>query len=227
MKNVKIAAFAILGTLTLASCKNEAKMNAEKTVDNYASFVDSVNNLDAAERAANWEAIQEEYEVRTVQADSAAAVLENDAKTSEKITKAKSTYEGVKVQAEETAAKQATDTTAATGNALADALFGAGAVVGNDMAFKWVNKDNILSVYEKFYESFKANRDSYSRQDLDKVKAWYEALDARKNTVEKEGLSAEDNRKIAAVKIKFAPMFKWDRVTAKGDENSNAKDAAN
>ena len=95
------------------------------------------------------------------------------------------------------------------------------------MTFAWVNKDNILSVYQKFYETFDAEKNEYSRQDLDKVKAWYEALDARKNTVEKEGLSADDNRKIAGIKLKFAPKFRWERMTAKGEENQDAKDKAN
>jgi hypothetical protein len=33
--------------------------------------------------------------------------------------------------------------------------------------------------------------------------------------------------KIAEIKLKFAPMFKWDRLTAKGEENEEAKKSAN
>ena len=51
----------------------------------------------------------------------------------------------------------------------------------------------------------------------------YEALDSRKNTVEKEGLSAEDNRKIAGLKIKFAPMYTVNRMGAKSEETAAAK----
>lgn len=226
MKKLNLAAIVVLGALALTSCKDEAKMKAEKKVDQYVAFVDSVNNIAAEERAANWAAIQSEYEVMTAKADSSLAVLENEAKSNEKVQEAKAKFEGAKTQAEETIKQKTDAAVAATGNALADALFGANTVKEGDMTFAWVNKDNILSVYEKFYENFKTNRESYSRQDLDKVKAWYEALDARKNTVEKEGLSGEDNRKIAAVKLKFAPMFKWDRITAKGEENDKAKKSA-
>ncbi|MFP5439810.1 MAG: hypothetical protein ACLGH8_18695 [Bacteroidia bacterium] len=226
MKKLNLAAVVALGALTLTSCKDETKMKAEKKVDQYVAFVDSVNNIAAEEKAANWEAIQHEYEVMTAKADSSLAVLENDAKSSEKVQAAKAKFEGAKTQAEETIKEKANATAAATGNAIADVLFGPNNVKEGDMTFAWVNKANILTVYEKFYESFKANRDSYSRQDLDKVKAWYEALDARKNTVEKEGLSGEDNRKIAEIKLKFAPMFKWDRITAKGEENDAAKKSA-
>ncbi len=98
--------------------------------------------------------------------------------------------------------------------------------VGDDMKFEWINKDNILKAYNDFYNAYEANKGSYSREDFDEVKAIYEALDARKNTVEKEGLSSHDNMKIAELKVKFAPKFKIDRMGAKGDENQEAKDEA-
>jgi hypothetical protein len=52
----------------------------------------------------------------------------------------------------------------------------------------------------------------------------YEALDSRKNTVEKEGLSSEDNGKIASIKFKFGPMFKMNRMGAKSRETAEAKE---
>jgi len=228
MKKISLVLGTVLVAAGAVSCKDEAKQTAEHNVDHYVVFVDSVNGLDAAERAANWAAIDAEHQARVSEAESALTTLENDEATAKKIEESKSKYAGVKTQAESEARAKADAAAAATaGNPMADKFFGAGNVVGNDMTFSWVNKDNILSVYQKFYETFDAEKDEYSRQDLDKVKAWYEALDARKNTVEKEGLSSEDNRKIAAVKLKFAPKFRWERLTAKGEENKDAKDKAN
>jgi len=233
MKSFQLVLGAAAIAASLTSCKNEAKDTAEKNVDHYVVYVDSVNSLDAAERSANWAAIEAGYQARIAEAEAALTTLENDAKAQERINETKSKYEGVKTAAEADAkAKMEKEAAAnnpapATGNSMVDMYFGAGNVVGNDMKFGWVNKDNILSVYQKFVDTFDANHESYSRQDFDKVKAWYEALDARKNTVEKEGLSSEDNRKIAGLKLKFAPKFKWERMTAKGDENQKAKDAAN
>ena len=232
MKSFKLVLGAAAIAASFASCKNEAKDTAEKNVDHYVVYVDSVNSLDAAERSANWAAIEAEYQAKAAEAEAALTTLENDAKAQERINETKTKYEGVKTAAEADAKikmekEAAAATPAPSGNSMADMYFGAGNVVGNDMKFAWVNKDNILSVYQKFVDTFDANHDSYSRQDFDKVKAWYEALDTRKNTVEKEGLSAEDNRKIAGLKLKFAPKFKWERMTAKGDENKAAKDAAN
>jgi hypothetical protein len=68
------------------------------------------------------------------------------------------------------------------------------------------------------------NKDKYSREDWDEVKLMYEALDSRKNTVEKEGLSSEDNRKIAGLKLKFAPMYTLNRMGAKSGEMKRAKE---
>jgi len=231
MKNFKLVLGAAVIAAGLASCKDEAKETAEKNVDHYVVFVDSINGLDAAERSANWAAIEAEYQARVAEAEAALTTLKEDAKAQEKINESKSKYEGVKTQAESDAKAKADEAAAAAAPAapasLADAFFGPGKVVGNDSKFMWVNKDNILSVYQKFVDNFNANYKSYSRQDFDKIKGWYEALDTRKNTVEKEGLSGEDNRKIAALKVEFAPKFKWERIMSKGDENKDAKDAAN
>ena len=225
MKKFQLALGAVLVSAGFVSCKDEAKETAEHNVDHYVTFVDSVGNLDAAERAANWEAIANEYQMRLNEAETALATLENEEAAKNKVEESRTKFEGVKTETENEKAK-AEANTAGSGSGLADTLFGPGMVVGNDMTFAWVNKDNILSVYTKFYETYDANKDNYSRQDLDKIKAWYEALDARKNTVEKEGLSSEDNGKIARIKTKFAPSFKWERMTAKGDENEAAKDKA-
>ena len=63
-----------------------------------------------------------------------------------------------------------------------------------------------------------------SREDWDEIKLMYEALDSRKNTVEKEGLTKEDNRKIAGLKFKFAPMLTVNRMGAKSEEMKEAKE---
>ena len=103
-----------------------------------------------------------------------------------------------------------------------NALFGEGKV-GNDMNFDWVNAENIHSVYQQFVHTVEDNKDSYTREDWDEIKLMYEALDSRKNTVEKEGLSSEDNRKIAGLKMKFAPMYTLNRMGAKSAEMKEAK----
>jgi hypothetical protein len=91
------------------------------------------------------------------------------------------------------------------------------------MNFEWVNKDNILTVYDQFVNTAQEFKDTYSREDWDEIKLMYEALDSRKNTVENEGLTSSDNRKIALLKLKFAPMYTINRVGAKAEEMEKAK----
>lgn len=225
--NLMLGAAVIVAGFT--SCKSETEKTAEKNVDRYVVFVDSINGLDAAERSANWAAIEAAYNQRMAEADAAMAEMKDNADAQRRLDESRAKYDGVKATADaEAKAKMdaemaKTEAAPAAGGDMATMYFGAGNVVGNDMKFAWVNKDNILGVYQKFVETFNANSKNYSRQDFDKVKAWYEALDTRKNTVEKEGLSGEDNRKIAALKLEFAPKFKWERMTAKSDENAAAK----
>jgi hypothetical protein len=211
----------------MTSCKTDSEQMAEKNIDRYETFVDSINSLDATERSANWAAIDAEYNARLAEAELALTTSKDSENAQTRVNDSKSKYEGVKMEAEAAAKAEAeANAPAPSGNAMADSFFGSGNVIGSDMTFAWVNKDNILSVYQKFVDTFNANKDTYSRQDFDKIKAWYEALDTRKNTVEKEGLSAEDNRKIAGLKLEFSPKFKWERMTAKGNENEKAKEAA-
>ncbi|AXG72747.1 hypothetical protein DVK85_00255 [Flavobacterium arcticum] len=219
MKKLNLVLGAALLAAGLTSCKNDAEMTAERNVDNYESYVDSVQGLDDSEKMANWEAIEAKYQTRLAEAEATIESLKDKVNAQDRIDETKQEYVELKADVSEKAEE------ASTRN-LFVSYFGDANAVGNDMKFAWVNKDNILSVYQKFVNTFEANHESYSRQDFDKIKAWYEALDARKNTVEKEGLSTEDNNKIAGLKLKFAPKFSWERMTAKGDENEAAKEAA-
>ncbi len=225
-----------LGVLSLAilafvSCKDEKQEEAQKKVDTYVTYVDSLETISAADAKTNWKTIEANYEMRTTETQNAIADLKENAKEQEKIDASKQKYEAMKakIQAEmdaEMAAADAKKDVAVKSNPnqiLRDRLFGAGKI-GEDMSFAWVNKDNILKTYETFFQSYKDSKSNFTREDYDEVKMMYEALDSRKNTVEKEGLTSSDNNKIASIKFKFAPMFKINRIGAKTRENEKAKE---
>lgn len=213
----------ILGLAVLvagfSSCKNENETRAEETVDRYESYVDSLNNVAVADAKSNWQAIEAAYQQRTAEAEAALDNAKDRAKAEERLAESRAKYDAWKSRVQDEINTEANR----GGQQLRDALFGQGRVADGDMSFAWVNKDNILQTYQSFYDTYDANKDNYSREDLDQIKLYYEALDTRKNTVEKEGLSAEDNRKIAALKVKFAPSFRWERMTSKAEENDAAK----
>lgn len=205
-------AFIALG---FTSCDDKKATQAEESVAAYTNFVDSVGRIPAEEARTNWQAINDAYQVKNNNAQVALDNLKNREAAQTRINESKAKYEAL--EDEVIAAANVN-----TKQVLRNALFGEGQI-GDDMNFSWVNKDNILAVYDHFVTTADANKDAYSREDWDEVKILYEGLDSRKNTVEKEGLTSKDNRSIAALKIKFAPMLKFNRIVAKSDEMQEAK----
>ncbi|HCQ13627.1 hypothetical protein [Flavobacterium sp.] len=220
---VKFGLFSMV-LLGLVSCKNDEKELADKRISELESYVDSLKTVAAADMETNWDQIAADFDRKSTEANAALTNLDEETRNAsqQKIDAARSSYDGFKVTLETKAA----ETTAVASNPnqmLRDRFFGAGKV-GEDMNFSWVNKDNILSVYDAFFQSYKDNKENFTREDYDEVKLMYEALDSRKNTVEKEGLSSEDNGKIASIKFKFGPMFKMNRIGAKSRETAEAKE---
>jgi hypothetical protein len=209
--------------LGFISCKDEKKIQAEKSVETYVVYVDSLGKLDSVATKENWESIQANYELRNAEAEAALANLKEDVKAQERINESRAKYEELKAKMDaQSEAENQAKIAASPKQQLRNALFGEGKV-GDDMNFNWVNAKNILSVYQLFVDTAKKNKDSYTREDWDEVKLMYEALDSRKNTVENEGLTSSDNGKIASLKLKFAPMYTLNRMGAKSSEMSKAK----
>lgn len=226
MKKINLFLGMAVVVVSFTSCKSEAEKNAEVTFDRYEKYVDSVSNIAVADAQANWESIDATYNEETSNAEAALVDANDKTNAENRVEKAKAKYAELQAKMEAEVAKateEAANNPANRKQVLRDAYFGAGKI-GEDMSFAWVNKDNILKVYNDFYNEFEKNKDTYSREDFDEIKAMYEALDAHKNTVEKEGLSSRDNGKIAELKFKFAPKFKWERMGAKAEENADAKE---
>ncbi len=220
-KSIYVVGILAMVVLGFTSCKDQKQAKSEKTVNNYVVYVDSLDNVTAVDAKTNWEAIDASYQVRISEAEASLAESDNEA-LREKVAVSKAKYEALKAkyQAELAAEKPVVVN---PNQLLRNRFFGEGKVA-EDMNFSWVNKDNILQVYQDFLDSYEKNKGDFTREDFDEVKLIYEALDSRKNTVEKEGLSSEDNNKIASIKFRFAPMFKVNRIGAKARENEEAKE---
>ena len=215
MKTTQLIGIAVIA-LVFTSCKNEKETNAEKAVDDYVAYVDSIKNVTNENIQNNWNEIESQYQIKSSQAQMALADLSDKEKAEIRINESNTKYDDLKTQivllsAETNSQKRR------------DNLFGAGNL-NKDMSFAWVNANNILSVYEKFVNTVSDNKDAYSREDWDEIKLMYEALDSRKNTVEKEGLTSKDNLKIAGLKIRFSSIYTSNRMGAKAEENEEAKE---
>lgn len=223
MTKTKLLFAGILLSAGMAACQSDNK-EAKQHVDMLSTYVDSVEQATPVYTAANWESINNEYQQRVALADKDAAALNDEYKAKAEASKAK--YEALKAKYELAIKEQESKMTASANSnyrkILRDRLFGEGKI-GDDMNFSFVNADNILSVYKNFVNTVSDNKDSYSREDWDEIKVLYEALDSRKNTVEKEGLKAADNLKIAGLKVKFVAIKALNRPGAKIEENVESK----
>ncbi|MDO7171922.1 hypothetical protein [Mariniflexile sp. AS56] len=219
MKTLKITLVLVAASTMFVACNDSQKGMAEKSVDNYEFYVDSVSREARNEAAANWEAIDRNYHKMKLETDNAVVAVKDHSELQKDIDEATVKYEKFKA---EVIAEHERMEVESSKKMMHQSLLGSH-YTGGDMTFTWINKDNILGVYQNFVDTVQNNKDTYSREDWDEIKLLYEAIDTRKNTVEKEGLSSSDNRKIAGLKLKFAPMYTVNRMGAKSDENADAK----
>jgi hypothetical protein len=209
----------LLMVLGLGSCEDKKATEAKSKIETYVIYVDSIEKVTPEDIKVNWDAIDAAYQLRSSEAELALADLKDDMEAQEKINASRAKYEALKAKMD---AEFAVNTVVNKKQQIRNALFGEGKV-GEDMNFDWVNAANILEVYRTFIHTAEDNKDSYTREDWDEIKLMYEALDSRKNTVEKEGLSSDDNSKIASLKVKFGPMITVNRIGAKSEETAEAK----
>jgi hypothetical protein len=227
MKKINLMLTAAIIVTGFTACKNSATDEAKQDVMSLNNYVDSVANVSPVYTSGNWSAIDNGYQDRAMRAEKRIAELE--ASDKEKIAESKAKYATlrtnyeVKIKEQETETKEIPAARAAVDyrQVLRNRLFGEGKI-GADMKFEFVTAGNILSVYKNFVNTVADNKDNYTREDWDEVKVLYEALDTRKNAVEKD-LAGSDNRKIAGLKVRFASIKATNRGGTKGAENEAAK----
>lgn len=222
MTKTKLLIAAAIVSIGFTACNN-AGDGAKKDSEALNMYVDSVNDLTPVYTTENWKVIDNGYQERVVLAEKSAAALSAEEKAKADASKAK--YEALKAKYElkikESEAAAMTPAAPNFRTVLRDRLFGEGKV-GNDMKFEYVTGANIHDVYKNFVNTVEDNKKTFSREDWDEIKVLYEALDTRKNAVEKD-LSTADNLKIARLKIRFAAVLATHRAGTKIDENADAK----
>lgn len=220
MKTLKLTLAMVAFAAIFTSCKDTQNDVPQQSVDKYTMYIDSVSNVTSEEASKNWITIESNYQKNKGDANNAIAGVKDNSEMQASIDESTNQYMIFKAKVKaETEAMEAENLKLM----MRQSLLGTG-FDHSDMKFTWIHKDNILSVYQNFVDTVEKNKDSYSREDWDEIKLIYEAIDTRKNTVENEGLTSEDNRKIAGLKLKFAPMYTFNRMGAKSSENAEAKE---
>jgi hypothetical protein len=216
------AAIVAVGFTACSNANTEGKQDAEVLT----TYVDSVDKLAPVYTVENWTAIDNGYQERALKAEAAIASLEAEDKAKAEASKVKyaalkAKYELKLKENEAAATMQASTSTPNFRKVLRDRLFGEGKI-GDDMKFAYVTGDNILSVYQNFVDVVADSKNKFTREDWDEINVLYEALDTRKNAVEKD-LATKDNLKIAGLKIKYAAINSTHRGGTKVKENTEAK----
>ena len=223
MTKTKLLIAAAIVSIAFTACNN-ANDGAKQDVETLTVYVDSVDNLTPVYTTENWTVIDNGYQARALQAEKNMAALSAEEKAKADASKAK--YEALKAKYEMNIkeAEAKTAMAAATPNyrqVLRNRLFGEGKI-GDDMKFEYVTGANILGVYKNFVNTVADNKNNYTREDWDEINVLYEALDTRKNVVEKD-LASDDNLKIAGLKIRYASITATHRGGTKVKENTEAK----
>lgn len=223
MKKINLFFAAAFVTIGFAACNNATDV-AKQDAELLTVYVDSVDNLQPVYTVENWTTIDNGYQERAMKAEKSLATL--DAAAKEKAEASKAKYAALKARYElELKANETRATVVPIApnyrQILRNRLFGEGKI-GDDMKFEFVTGANVLSVYKNFVDVVSDNKKTYSREDWDEVNVLYEALDSRKNAVEKD-LASADNLKIAGLKIRFASIAATHRGGTKVKENSESK----
>ncbi len=221
MRKIYLVFTVVISIGSLISCNSTADNAAKEDAIVLTEYVDSVANLTPVYTQENWTAIDNAYQEKAMKAEANIEKLRAEDKEKAEASKAKyatlkANY-AAKIKELETASKVPDYRKVLRGS-----LFGEGNI-GDDMKFSYVTGKNILSVYKNFVDKVADNKNKYSREDWDEVKTLYEALDTRKNEVEKD-LAGSDNMKIAGLKIRFASIVATNRGGAKVKENAESKE---
>ena len=223
-KTLMISASIVMAAFTACN-DNTGNDQAKIDAASFNHYVDSVNKLPPVYTLDNWVAIDNGYQERALKAEAAVKTLAAEDKAKTEASKAqyaalKATYDARLKENE--VAKTTVTTTPDFRQVLRNRLFGEGKI-GDDMKMGFVTGSNILSVYQNFVDAVADNKNNYTREDWDEIKVLYEALDTRKNAVEKD-MTGSDNMKIAGLKIRFASIKATHRGGTKGEENAKAKE---
>ena len=98
MKSTKWLLGVALIALGFTSCKDEKEVQAEKAVDNYVVYVDSVEKVAIEDAQKNWDGIDAVYQLRMSEAEANLANLKDSIKAKERIDASKDKYEILKAK---------------------------------------------------------------------------------------------------------------------------------
>ncbi|MEO6490490.1 MAG: DUF6565 domain-containing protein [Ferruginibacter sp.] len=206
----------LLITITFISCKESTSENYHSDVNNFVSYVDSVDRMNPVYTESQWTTIDNGYNTRLSKIE---AYKENDAdqkaKVEETRTKYKLIHERYELNIQKARASADMENKANKARSdLRNQLFGEGKYTGN---WNFVTTGNVVSVYENFVDKVRRNGDNYTDEDWVEVRSLWKGLNERKEEIDND-MSVKDNTKVAGLRIAFAAVKSVSRPLSKAKE---------
>ena len=98
MKTLKLTLATVAIAVIVTSCIDDKKEMAQKKVDRYETYVDSVSNVAAKEIAMNWEVVESDYNKNKDEANNALESIEENAELQASIDASTEKYLAYKVE---------------------------------------------------------------------------------------------------------------------------------
>lgn len=196
--------------LSIVACTGPNR-ETEKEVKLLRLYVDSVEQThrDNYEDEMYWAATDQYYLAKQAELDLKMADLSLQAQSDYK--KLKDDYAALKVKYDTERAKRKVQM------ALFNSLY-PGVKTGDDRRFLFMTPANAAVMYESFVTTVDNNKEAYSREDWDEIKAFYVAMNTRKDTIE-DSISKKDNQKITGQKVKFVAIKALNRPMSESEQN--------
>jgi hypothetical protein len=119
-----------------------------------------------ADASVNWENIENGYTTHSVNASANLKGIKESEALKIEIDESTLQFEAYKM---EVLAEREHQAMIDLKNNLRTSLLGKN-YTNDDMKFVWINKNNILSVYQNFVDTVVVNKEKYSREDWDEIK---------------------------------------------------------
>lgn len=189
---------SIIAFSAVVSCNN-ANTAYKADVNEFAGYVDSVDKAEPVYTEAQWQIIDDGYQKRLVKVEGVDKMEEDDQK---KVAESKVQYTALKgrYEAKITEVKTVDNNRMKIRNQLLGDAYPA-----MDDQWMFVTPQNIVDVYEKMVDNTRKYGDNYTDAEWAVAKAMWNALNDRKNQVEKD-ISTRDNLRIAGLKVAYAAI---------------------
>jgi hypothetical protein len=211
MKQPILKVLLVFGLLAFVACSD--KQNSNRTYEDFKNYV--IDRTDQAEKYFDkeWSELEAEYNEKRIKAEE--KIDEWSDETRSEFASLKSDWEEFKerYEAEHMRRNAVPELTVLEG-----ALLPSG-IKGN---MQNVNAANIVDVHAHFVNYVEAHKDALSQEQWKYVEGIWEALNTRKNEVEKD-ITTDDNIKIAEWKVKYGTIKAINRPTAEAGGSSTEK----